>query len=200
MWKTTVSAGGFCIAAVLLAGAATAETPADGSAVTRSTPDLRAHLSQRLDFRADVSDDPYPTTPLDKGSGTHRVDGMGRRVLMDWRFDTAGLRLTGGALQERERHDHGAIALGQEREPRQLFSSEGDWRPYVGLGWDSALGRQNQLDIQLDMGLMFRSMEGSEDVETAGQPSLLNGDAFLHREFESFRYQPTISADLEYRF
>jgi hypothetical protein len=200
MWVTTGPGKAVGIVAVLIAGSAIAEQPLHNSTVSQSTPGLTAHLSEQLDFRAGALENAHHGASFSPAAGEDLTDGVGAGALLDWRFDTQGLRITGGALRETGADERTTTMLGQHREPQQLFNGDANWRPYLGLGWDSASGRRERLDIQLDMGIIFQSLEGAHGGGDTGQASLLEREAFLHREFESFDYQPTISADVEYRF
>ncbi len=180
--------------------AQTAEANTPG--VSASTPSLTAHLSERLDFRAS-----FPATSAGH-TGFERLSVKSQPMLgsgpegmavVDWGLDIQGLRLTGGALQHQDAYDHTADALGRRRMPAQPIDNVARWRPYLGLGWDNTSKRQSQLGIKLDIGVIFDGV-GVDSGFSNDRPTRRDQKDFLRQEFESFRYTPSISADVEYRF
>lgn len=191
------------VSASMGVGPVCAEPPAGSQGFTRTTPSLKAHLSNRLDFRASLPRRPEENIGFDHmGRSSARMLGDPRdtKALLDWDLDADGLRMTGGALQ-RNGGDEVPMALEGATTERNQVQLDKPWRPYIGLGWDYAANDNKRLDIQLDMGLVFDNLGSSSGEDAANDaPSLLDQEALLRQEFESFRYSPAFSAGLEYRF
>lgn len=198
--------GSIALSAVAaLAGATTASAQTGGARqdLGANTPSLTAHLSERLNFRASFPEAARQGPGEFERSYRSSANLWGTRAeataLMDWGLDVKGLRVTGGALQEREPFGRNAAALGQQRMPDTAIGDSERWRPYLGLGWDNSMDRANRLGIQLDIGVIFDGVGLDQSVSGDGK-GLLDRQDFLREEFQSFRYTPSISADVEYRF
>ena len=112
-------------------------------------------------------------------------------ALVDWSLSDNGLRMRGGARYGDTPANSASWSLSAiERENVQT---------YVGVGWDNGISHDGRLGLSLDMGLSFESVAGADETET-GSDAMLTDDSGLGSTFESFRYTPSVSAGLEYRF
>ena len=153
--------------------------------------ELTSHLSERLDIRFGVNRE-SPGIGSARRTAFSLVDeSMQFSALVDWSLHESGLRMTGGALYGEELLDANSFSMpGLDAE---------DMRTYLGVGWDNDLGTQGRLGLSLDMGLTF---EGVADTLDAGRssPNAAANSTMLGDTFESFRYTPSFSAGVEYRF
>ena len=161
--------------------------PADWSSRISPGLELTSHLNDRLDIRFGVNDDYHVTN-------THGLSLNGAEqspvlsAMVDWSIYDGGFRMTGGAVYGEELFSDATVPVPE--------ISADDMQTYVGLGYDNDFGTNGRLGLSLDMGLTFDSVSGSsmdvsdDDLE----------DAELGSRFESFRYTPSFSAGVEYRF
>ncbi len=164
---------------------------ADWSGGVQPELELTSHLNDRLDIRFGVNVD----RPVEHGYRTSGFasdhDGPLFSALVDWSPSDGGLRMTGGALYGEHLFSSGDII------PMPDLSIDA-MRPYVGVGYDNDFGTNGRFGLSLDMGLTFNSVSStgpSTDTQD-DEPS----DAALGSRFESFRYTPSFSAGVEYRF
>lgn len=156
-----------------------------------SEPELTARLNDRLDIRFGVSDRPAPRDRLSHSAFGLMNDELAFSALVDWSFSDNGLRMRGGAR------------YGDGRENAESWSPSSIERDniqtYFGVGWDNDISDDGRLGLSLDMGLSFESIPDADGTET-GSEATLTDDSGLGSTFESFRYKPSVSAGLEYRF
>mgnify|MGYP000353010648 CR=1 FL=1 len=152
--------------------------------------ELTSHLSDRLDIRFGVNRD-RPGRDVTRRSQFSLVDeSMQFSAMLDWSLHRSGLRMTGGALYDDALIESQSLGMPQ-LDPEEM-------RTYFGVGWDNDFGTQGRLGLSLDMGLTFESVGDPLDADAAA-PEAANS-AFLGDTFESFRYTPSFSAGVEYRF
>ena len=153
--------------------------------------ELTSHLSDRLDIRFGVNRDSSDIGTARRPSFSLVDESMQFSALVDWSIHDSGLRMTGGALYGEELLETSSFSM-------PGFDTE-DMRTYLGVGWDNDLGTQGRLGLSLDMGLTFEGVAGTLDsgrsTSSAAASSSMLGDTF-----ESFRYTPSFSAGVEYRF
>ncbi len=177
---------------LIASGAAFAQDGA-WSDVLQPELELTSHLSERLDIRFGVNQrDPVAVRPRDEGFGLD--DGsLQFSTLIDYSIHESGLRMTGGAMVGEDWLTTNSITTPRLDNP--------DMQTYVGLGWDNDFGTQGRFGLSLDMGLAF---EGLNDTSLPDDPTVNDAapsdDASLGTAFESFRYTPSFSAGIEYRF
>ena len=152
--------------------------------------ELSAHLSERLNVRFGVNQEHTPS-PLSTHSAFQLLDeGMQFSALLDWSFNNSGMRMTGGAL-------YGDEFAMQSDLPLDALDSD-HVSTYVGVGWDNDFGTRGRFGLSLDMGLTFDEattpLGSDESIDTTAE------DASLGGTFQSFRYEPSFSAGVEYRF
>lgn len=152
--------------------------------------ELTSHLSDRLDIRFGVNRDAARVDPGQRPAFSLIDESMQFSAMVDWSLHNSGLRMTGGALYSDDLLDADSFSVpGLDPD---------DMRTYLGVGWDNDLGTQGRLGLSLDMGLTF---EGVADTLDSGRASGAAADgAMLGDTFESFRYTPSFSAGVEYRF
>lgn len=176
-------------AAMVVSGAVHAQS-SDWRVALQPELELTSHLSDRLDIRFGVNRERPEADPARRAAFSLVDESMQFSAMLDWSLHRSGLRMTGGALYGEDLLD--ARSFGMPELDTQ------DMRTYVGVGWDNDLGSQGRLGLSLDMGLTF---EGVADTLDTGEPAGATADsAMLGSTFESFRYMPSFSAGVEYRF
>ncbi len=153
--------------------------------------ELTSHLSDRLNIRFGITAE-RETAETDRGPMfTLGEESMQFSALVDYSLHSSGLRMTGGAL-------YGENWLTEDPLDMPSLSSE-DMRTYVGVGWDNDFGTDGRFGLSLDMGLTFEGVADTASTPDGESVSLAN-DAPLDNTFENFRYTPSFSAGVEYRF
>jgi len=178
----------FGLAGLLVCGLALSQ-PADWRSRVSPGLELTSHLNDRLDIRFGIHNDRHYVSNA-RVSGLNDTDQTPVvSAMVDWSPYDGGFRMTGGAT-------YGEDLFGESSIPMPEFSAD-DVQTYVGLGYDNDFGTQGRLGLSLDMGLTFDSVSGST-VDAVGDNDLENAE--LGSRFESFRYTPSFSAGVEYRF
>ncbi|MDN5849396.1 MAG: hypothetical protein L0H63_07095 [Nitrococcus sp.] len=176
--------------------------------------ELVTPLSNQLDFRFGISrfDSFSPTDQLQSALANETTPVFSASALVDWQALPGGLHLTGGALYGDlgwSYMQHTAGFAGAERSYRSLSSRAldqdrsylDDVKPYFGLGWNDQFGPDGNFRLQLDLGLVFQSVEpGSKESLSSDYLGNSGADAGLGQTFQSFRYSPVFSAGFRYRF
>ena len=156
--------------------------------------ELTSHLSERLDIRFGVNrQDSVALRPQREGFALDD-ESLQFSTLIDYSLHESGLRMTGGAVVGEDWLSTDSIGTPRIDNP--------DMQTYLGVGWDNDFGTQGRFGLSLDMGLAFEGLndttiEGGEPAVNDAAPS---DDASLGTAFESFRYTPSFSAGIEYRF
>lgn len=163
--------------------------PSDWGARISPGLELTSHLNDRLDIRFGVNSDDRPLAGEDTMEWDTSANTPVLSAMVDWSLHDGGLRMTGGALYGEDLFDESTI-------PTPEFSAD-DMQTYVGVGYDNDFGTNGRLGLSLDMGLTFDSVSGSS-VEQGVDNTV--EDAELGSRFQSFRYTPSFSAGVEYRF
>ena len=165
--------------------------PVDWQSSDTSGAELTARLNDRLDIRFGVSDRPVQRDSLPPSAFTLMEEELAFSALVDWSLSDNGLRMRGGARYGDTRANSESLGLSMiERENIQT---------YVGVGWDNGISHDGRLGLSLDMGLSFESVAGADKADV-GSDAMPTDDPALGSTFESFRYAPSFSAGLEYRF
>ena len=153
--------------------------------------ELTAQLNDRLDIHFGVPDRPVRRDVLSRSAASLLDREFAFSALVDWSFSDYGLRMRGGARYDDARMDSESWSLSAiERD---------DIQTYVGVGWDNGVSHDGRLGLSLDMGLSFESVADSNGTGI-GTDAMPTTDSSLGNTFESFRYTPSVSAGLEYRF
>lgn len=172
----------------LLAPCVAFAQPADWSSRVSPGLELTSHLNDRLDIRFGVNDEHHVINThgltLDGSEQTPVLSAM-----VDWSVHDGGFRMTGGAVYGEELFSESSVPVPE--------ISTDDMQTYVGVGYDNDFGTNGRLGLSLDMGLTFDSVSGSS-MDALDDDDL--EDAELGSRFESFRYTPSFSAGVEYRF
>ena len=181
----------FVAAAIALASvpAAYAQSP-DWRLGLQPELELTSHLSERLDIRFGVNRERSALDPAHRTAFSLVDESMQFSAMVDWSLHDSGLRMTGGALYGEEFLEADSFRMPD-------FDAE-DMRTYLGVGWDNDFGTQGRLGLSLDMGLTFEGVTDTLDAQNA--PGAAADRAMLGDTFESFRYSPSFSAGVEYRF
>jgi hypothetical protein len=153
--------------------------------------ELSSHLNEKLNIRFGVNHE--RGVPLSRERPVFELmdESMQFSALVDWSLHDSGLRMTGGALYDDEISSDSDL-------PVPTLSSE-HMSTYVGLGWDNDFGTRGRFGLSLDMGLTLDETVTTTPVESTATDTAAE-DASLSSTFESFRYEPSFSAGLEYRF
>ena len=181
------------LAAALIASPAAFAQDGAWSEALQPELELTSHLSERLDIRFGVNrQDPVAMRPQREGFALD--DGsLQFSTLIDYSLHESGLRMTGGAVVGEDWLSTDSIGTPRLDNP--------DMQTYLGVGWDNDFGTQGRFGLSLDMGLAF---EGLNDTSMSDDPAVSEAapsdDASLGTAFESFRYTPSFSAGIEYRF
>ncbi|RZU98487.1 hypothetical protein [Spiribacter vilamensis] len=178
-------------AATIAMSASVHAQPVDWQSNGALEPELTARLNDRLDIRFGVSDRPVRRNDLSHSAFDLMGDELAFSALIDWSFSDNGLRMRGGAR-------YGDIPENAESWSPSAIKRD-NIQTYVGVGWDNNISRDGRLGLSLDMGLSFESIPDADGAET-GSGAALTDDSGLGSTFESFRYKPSVSAGLEYRF
>jgi len=182
------------IALVLLAssgiGAVNAQS-ADWQQALQPELELSSHLSERLNIRFGVNQESASLSASDRPAfQLLDDDSMQFSALVDWSLSDGGIRMTGGAV-------YGDELLTESDFPLQSLSTD-HMSTCVGVGWDNDFGTRGRFGLSLDMGLTFD--EPTTAVELDESRDTTAEDASLGSTFQSFRYEPSFSAGVEYRF
>ncbi len=182
---------GMCSALLGLSGVGAAHAQSgDWQQALRPQLELSSHLSERLNIRFGVTQD-RARSPLNPESTFQLVDeSMQFSALVDWSLNDTGIRMTGGALYDDD------LSV-QSDFPLDALDTD-HMSTYVGVGWDNDFGTRGRFGLSLDMGLTFdeatTELSLDESIDTTAE------DASLGSTFQSFRYEPSFSAGVEYRF
>ena len=139
-------------------------------------------------------------------------------VFLDWHPFKGSFRLTGGVMYNGNELDAKAKSattfdIGDNTYPgNQVGTLTGeidfnDFAPYVGLGWNTAFGKDGHWGFTFELGVMFQgsptanlSATGPIASDPGFQADLAKEENNLQDDLDNFEYYPVISIGFNYRF
>ena len=146
------------------------------------------------------------------------LDLMSLGLFLDWHPFMGSFRFTGGVM-------YNGNSLDAEAEPSVTYEigdqtytvSEigtlngeidfNDFAPYVGLGWNTAFGKDRNWGFIFELGVMFQgsptadlSATGPIASDPAFQAELAKEENNLQDDLDNFEFYPNISIGFNYRF
>ncbi|MBI5664505.1 MAG: hypothetical protein HZC49_05405 [Nitrospirae bacterium] len=142
-------------------------------------------------------------------------------AVLDWHPFSGSFRLSAGAVFNDTSFDSTAKFSdsaepvdigGTEYAPADIGNLKGDIEfnkvsPYIGLGWDTSIGKSNRFAFLSDIGVVFQgspnielSADGPISTNATFQKDLAQEEEDYQDDLNKFKYYPVIALGIGYRF
>ncbi len=144
---------------------------------------------------------------------------MSVSALLDWHPLKGSFRISGGAIYNGNDIDGtGQLAATNNIIGDLPFTSDevgtlkseidfNDIAPYLGLGWDTSFGKDNNFGFVLDIGAIYQgspkvdlSADGTSASDPTFQSQLAIEEENLQDDLDEFKVYPVLSIGISYRF
>lgn len=181
--------------------------------------ELERSFTEKISARVGINYFPYDYSGTeDDIEYEFELDLMTLGLFLDWHPYEGSFRLTGGVMYNGNSLDStakpaAAFEIGDQIYPAALVGTldgEIDFNeiaPYVGLGWNTAFGKDRNWGFIFELGVMFQgtpkadlSATGPIALDPEFQAELAKEEKNLQDDLDGFEFYPNISVGFNYRF
>lgn len=181
--------------------------------------ELERSFSDMFSARVGINYFPYDYSATeDDIDYDFELDLMSLGIFLDWHPFKGSFRLTGGLMYNSNSLDSTAESAATYEIGDQVYTGSevgtlngeidfNDFAPYVGLGWNTAFGKDRKWGFICEFGVMFQgsptadlSAIGPIATDTSFQAELAKEEDNLQDDLDNFEFYPNISIGFNYRF